>query len=481
MITIIKRLKAQLLARTILDRQAPLDIPMIKCQRGNVAIMFALSLIPIVGCAGMGVDVALAYAARSRMSAALDEAALAVGSSNGTAAQLSQIAQNFFNANFPPGTLGTTPAVIVTVNGNTITASASAAIPTTIMKAIGINSVPVNVSSTVLRQINGLELAMVLDNTGSMVSNNNIQALRTAAQSLTDILFGGIAVHPTLKIGLVPYSAAVNPGSIAPSLITTNDTYAPTNLLGWKGCVIERSGADGIGDTPTVTWMRYNWLPAVDNNYSLTNSATVLTGQSYGNAATGPNLGCPTPITPLTNVYATVTSGISVMQAWSRGGTLGDIGMAWGLRVLSPDWPFNQGQPWGTPNLTKALILMTDGDNQFYKLPGTAGGNKLNNAVYSDYTGYGRLDELGRMGTTNVATAKTLIDTRLATMCQTLKAKGVVVYTITFASAINAGTKSIYLNCATDPSKYFDSPTQTDLQNAFHAIATELSNLRISQ
>jgi len=450
------------------------------CKRGNVVILFAFSLIPIISSAGIAVDLAIAYAAKTRMSSALDAAALAVGSSTGTNAQLSAIAQKFFNANFPSGTLGVSPTISVTVTGDTISATATGSVPTSVMKVVGINSVPLSLNTTVLRQISGLELVMVLDNTGSMVTNNNIGAVRTAAQSLTDILFGGNTTHPYLKIGLVPYSASVNPGSIAPSLITTGDTYAPANPLGWKGCVIERAGADGIGDTTSVTWMRYNWLPSVDNSYSLTNAATVFSGQAYGNSATGPNLGCPTPITPLTNVYATVTAGISAMQAWSRGGTLGDIGMAWGLRVLSPEWPFQQGLPWGTANWTKALILMTDGDNLFYKLTGTSGTNKVNNAVVSDYTGYGRLDELGRMGTTNAATAKTLIDTRLSTVCQTLKNKGVTVYTVTFTSGINAATKAIYKNCASDPTKYFDSPSQTDLQNSFRAIATELSKLRVA-
>lgn len=448
---------------------------------GSVALMFALSLLPIMACVGMGVDLAVAYAAKTRMSYALDAAALAVGSSNGTAAQMQQVAQKFFNANFPAGTLTASPTVTVTVNGNTITASASGSVATSFMSVAGVNSIAISANSVVMRQISGLELAMVLDNTGSMVTNNNIQAVRDSAQLLTDILFGGIAVHPYLKIALVPYSAAVNPGSVAPSLITTNDAYDPTNPLGWKGCVIERAGADGIGDTTPATWMRYNWLPAVDNNYSLTNAATVLTGQSYGNSATGPNLGCPTPITPLTNVYADLVPAIAAMQAWSRGGTLGDIGMAWGLRVLSPDWPFSQGLPYGTANWTKAVILMTDGDNQFYKLTGTSGGNTVNNAVNSDYTGYGRLDELGRMGTTNVATAKTTIDNRLSSVCAAMKAKGITIYTITFTSGINSATKAIYSNCASDPSKYFDSPTQTDLKSSFQAIATELSKLRVAQ
>ena len=155
--------------------------------------------------------------------------------------------------------------------------------------------------------------------------------------------------------------------------------------------------------------------------------------------------------------------------------------MAWGLRVLSPEPPFTEGLPWGTPKWSKAVILMTDGDNQFYKLPSTAGGNKANSAVNSDYSAYGRLDELGRIGTTNATTAKTTINTRLTSVCNAMKAKNIIVYTVTFTSGINQATKDIYKNCATDASKYFDSPSQDELKSAFRAIATSLSNLRVSQ
>ncbi|CAA7613154.1 Flp pilus assembly protein TadG [Candidatus Terasakiella magnetica] len=452
-------------------------------ERGNIAIMFAVGLLPIMATIGLGVDVARAYAVKSRMGAALDAAALAVGSSSGTNLQLQAVAQKFFDANYPPGTLGASPTVAVTVNGDTISAQAHSAVATAFMGVLGINQLSVQATSVVQRQIAGLELAMVLDNTGSMTTNNNIQAVRDAAAELTDILFGGLAVHPNLKIALVPYSAAVNPGSVAPSLITTGDTYAPNDLLGWKGCVVERAGTNGTGDTPasTAAWTRYKWLPAVDNVYDATKSSTVLADPSHGNASTGPNLGCPTPITPLTNVKATLTPAITAMQAWSRGGTLSDVGMAWGLRVLSPEAPFTEGLPWNTPKWSKAAILMTDGDNQFYKLTSTAGSNKVNSAVNSDYTAYGRLDELGRIGTTNATTAKTTINTRLTSVCNAMKAKGIIVYTVTFTSGINQATKDIYKSCATDTSKYFDSPSQDELKSAFRAIATSLSNLRLTQ
>lgn len=454
-----------------------------RAEGGNIIVLAAIGLLPVITTIGLGVDVARAYAVKSRMAAALDAAALAVGSSSGTDAQLSAVAQKFFDANYPPGALGAKPAVTVTVAGDVISASASASVDTVFMKVAGIDQMPIDVKSTVNRQVAGLELAMVLDNTGSMTTNNNIQAVRDAANQLTDILFGSATVHPYLKIALVPYSAAVNPGPAAPSLITTGDTYAPSNLLGWKGCVVERAGSDGDGDTSAAVapWTRYNWLPAVDNNYSLTKSSTVLADPSNGNASTGPNLGCPTPITPLTNVKANLTPAINAMQAWSRGGTLSDVGMAWGLRVLSPEPPFTEGLPWGTPKWSKAAILMTDGDNQFYKLTSTAGGNKVNSAVNSDYGAYGRLDELGRIGTTNTTTAKTIINNRLTAVCNAMKAKNIIVYTVTFTSSINQATKDIYKTCASDPSKYFDSPTQDELKSAFRAIATSLSNLRVSQ
>ena len=456
---------------------------LIHCRRGNIAIMFAFSLIPVIASVGLGVDMARAYAVKSRMAAALDAAALAVGSSTGTAAQLQQIGQNFFNANFPPGSIDVSPTISVTVNGDVVTATANATVATAFMSVVGINQLSVSSVSTVIRQITGLELAMVLDNTGSMTTNNNIATLRDSANQLVTTLFGDYAVHPNLKVALVPYSAAVNPGPVAASLVGAGAAYDPISPAGWKGCVVERASPNTTADTPasTALWSRYVWAPAVDNSYDITKPATILSNPSNGNSSTGPNLGCPTPITPLTNVKADLQTAINAMAAWSRGGTLGDVGMAWGFRVISPELPFAEAQPWGTPKLTKAVIMMTDGVNQIYKLPGTSGTNKVNNAVNSDYTAYGRLDQYGLVGATTISGAQTIIDGRLAALCTAMKAKNVVVYTIVFTGTQDAATKAMYKACATDANKFFDAPTQTDLKNAFWTIGVQLSNLRVSQ
>lgn len=456
--------------------------PLLRDERGGVAVIFAVTLIPMLLAIGLAVDTARAYAVKSRLQQALDAAALAVGSSTGTAAEMQALAQKFFDANFRADGLATASSIQVTVNGDTIVADGAATVDSTLMALGGFGAIRVVEHSEVVRAIRGLELAMVLDNTGSMTSNDNIGALREAARELTGILFGNQTLHPTLRIALVPYSASVNPGRVAESLISGSTAVDPARALGWKGCVVERAGANAVADTPaaTRTWTPYKWLPSVDNDYNASSPSTVRADPSYGNGGTGPNLGCPTAITPLTNDKAVIDAAIDAMRAWSRGGTFSDIGMAWGLRVLSPEPPFTEGLPWGTAKWDKAAILMTDGENQFFKLSGRSGPNEANPAVNSDYTGYGRLDELGRIGTTNLSTARNVINARMADVCRAMKAKGIVIYTITFTSGISDATRELYRTCASTPQKYFDSPTQTELRASFRAIATELSQLRLS-
>ena len=90
----------------------------------------------------------------------------------------------------------------------------------------------------------GLELAMALDNTGSMLANNNIDTLRTASKQLIDDLFAKTSTTSQLKISVVPYVTAVNlPPLLATQAgILTNASplaYDPTQAddTKWRGCV----------------------------------------------------------------------------------------------------------------------------------------------------------------------------------------------------------------------------------------------------
>jgi hypothetical protein len=258
---------------------------------------------------------------------------------------------------------------------------------------------------------------------------------------------------------------------------------------------------------PPATWGR--WLNG-DNQWDPDGpeSALKLDNDLYQNEGTGPNLGCGPAITPLVASKTTVQAAIDEMAPWHRGGTMANLGLAWGWRVLSPRWrnlwdgdlPAELPLDYDEPNMEKVVILLTDGNNEWYDYPGIEwttegqkhytgipGANKYpgsygfsNTWPGADYTAYGRLNE-GRLGTTNKTTANAILDDRMLDMCQTMKGQDIIIYTLTFGGSPNAATQQLYRDCATEPDMYFHAPSNSELQQAFVQIADELSALRIAE
>lgn len=439
-----------------------------KDEAAAVLVFWSFAMIPILIGVGASVDLSRAYLAKSRLEMALDAAGLAAGAGTTSEAEITQAANQFFQANYPDSVLGTPSPLTVTFDGSKITLTASVTLDTLIMRAFGHETVGIAAATEITRQ--GLEVVLVLDNTGSM-KGAKMNSLRQASQDFIDIVFQSPDLLTNLKVGVVPYSAAVNVGSEAPNLITQvgQGQYDPSNGEKWKGCVTARGYPNDVRDSSMNggnKWERFLWATGDDNVW-----LPVDTNPNSCNAGTGPNLGCPTPLTPLTDNKTTLDTAIGDLEAWCRGGTFSNVGMVWGWRVLSEDKPFEEGLPYDTPGFNKAAILMTDGVNGYYTLPGSS--------FSSDYSAYERLEE-GKLGTTSKSTAKTILNNRLSETCVNMKAEGIIIYTVTF-SLNDATTKNIYRNCATDDSKYFDSPSGADLQIAFQAIAKQLINLRISK
>ncbi len=135
----------------------------------NVAIIYALSLLPLLVAAGAAVDLSRALVVRSRLAQALDAAGLAVGATvNLTQQQAQDLATKYFDANYPAAKLGVPGQLIVNQNGQTIDLQATASVDTTLMYLVGINKLDVGVSSEIVRNSNNIEVAMMLDVTGSM-------------------------------------------------------------------------------------------------------------------------------------------------------------------------------------------------------------------------------------------------------------------------------------------------------------------------
>jgi Flp pilus assembly protein TadG len=99
-------------------------------RRGNIAIIFALALVPVIFLAGMALDFTSALGKRTLLNAAADSAALSAVSPammNQTVATAQTTAQNVFmgQASTVAGANYTAPTVTVTQNGLVRTATVS--------------------------------------------------------------------------------------------------------------------------------------------------------------------------------------------------------------------------------------------------------------------------------------------------------------------------------------------------------------------
>ncbi len=475
-------------------------------RKGGVLVWFALTMVPLIISVGIAIDIARAYAVKIRLGAALDQAGLAVASTSNQQIDLNARLNRYFYGNFPDTGIGTATSVSMAADvndANAINLTATADVPTIFMRIAGFKTITVAATSQIAKEPTGLEVALVLDTTGSMLDSyngvSNMAAMTADAAQLVNILFGANTSNSKLKMSLVPFVTAVNPGTLAPSLIASGSlptvntgtsrkpvwktiTYSATDPTLWKGCLEEPNApADQSESTPAGSWTPYWWPSDATNNPwgAWPNNITVALTRPDADDPTkshSPNLSCGTPIQRLVSDRQTMLSAVNAMQAWSRSGTMIHVGMTWGWRTISPVSVFQtngapDAQPYNTPGWTKAVVLETDGTNNF---------NQCSSCSIPDYTAFGYLSD-GKLGTTtSVSAAKATLDSRLTAVCAAMKAKGIVIYTIGFTGGAT-NSQTILQGCASDANKYFFAPDQATLQRAFVAIANSLNKIRITR
>jgi Flp pilus assembly protein TadG len=440
-------------------------------ERGVAAPIIALALTSLISATGASVDYARAQMVQTKLADTLDAAGLAAGATL-SSQEPTEVAQNYFDVNFPQGYMDAQLAPLSVQENSThtqLTLSASATIPTVFMGIVGIDTMNVDATSEITRKTGGLELTLVLDNTGSM-AGSKLTSLKSASSELVNILFGENETEEKLFIGVVPFSQAVNVGPSHTSWLNSNPSSLFWGPASWAGCV-ENSATEALDtdDTPPPTqrWPVYYWADD-DNNDWRRNNGQARSG--LGNAL-GPNKGCPQEVLRMTNVKADILGSLNTMQA--VGNTHVNVGAVWGWRMLSPRWRGLWGGTmdanslpldYGTPHMSKAVVIMTDGENT------------MSSTVRS---AYGYLSER-RLGTNNGTNAVTELNQRLTAVCNALKSHGIKVYTIMF-DLNNQSVENLFRNCASDPDYYFNSPTAEELSHAFRTIGDSLSNLRISK
>jgi Flp pilus assembly protein TadG len=227
-------------------------------QRGNVASIFALSLLPIIGIMGLAVDMSLASNARNHAQQAIDNAVLAAARERVGRASESEIQaafENFFEAHLDsaPGNMTCTTPTLRNI-GTTMTGSANCSNETLISGILNADKMSYGVESSVAFGIGKLDIAMVFDVSGSMSwdsgdtqFDSRLDALKAAAKKgVDDLLTYNTDDRDDIRIAMASYSNSVNAGAFFEYATGKPATRTYTHGSGGSGVEVSQGGPNGI-------------------------------------------------------------------------------------------------------------------------------------------------------------------------------------------------------------------------------------------
>ncbi len=191
-------------------------------QDGNVAILFAISSIPLLALTGAGIDYGLGTKLHSKLQAATDSTALALcqAANTTTVVQLQLQANALMTGYMGAAGLTVDPVLITTLtqfpsNPRQITLKTHISTGTFFSKVTGVATMRPGATSTCAQPIpQTFEIALVLDNTGSMAASgggqSKMDAAKQAASNFVDYIYGNSTTFaPTTRISVTPFAAAV--------------------------------------------------------------------------------------------------------------------------------------------------------------------------------------------------------------------------------------------------------------------------------
>lgn len=198
--------------------------PLLRDESGNIAIIFALMTIPLIGLTGAALDYGIATRLKTQLAAATDATALMLCQTptTTTTAQLQSQAQQALTS-FMSGSSGVSVDTLgVTSSPRQITLTARAVSETYFSKFTGLKTLPLAVTARCATPMpKTFEIALVLDTTGSMAksdgSGSKLSSAQTAATKFIDYVKTNPAFSADTRLSIVPFAAsvAVDPAAYA--------------------------------------------------------------------------------------------------------------------------------------------------------------------------------------------------------------------------------------------------------------------------
>lgn len=416
------------------------------CQ-GNVAPLLGLAMIPIIGAISAAVDYSRASQTRSAMQAALDSTALMLAreaqslSSDEVQTKANGYFHSIFTGSAAENVTVTSSLQNPTPGSYVLSIRSSGDVPTSFSRVLGQTEIGISASAEAIWGIKKLNLALALDNTGSMATNGKMDELKAAAHNLLTTLQNSSHNPGDVKVSIVPFATDVNVntanvdadwidwtdwearnGTCSSSRYhrqgscTSHDhIWTPADHSAWNGCVYDRDQSNDVANTATTAGA----------------AATMFRAHQASN--------CPAAMMPLSEDWTALNATIDAMTP--TGNTNVTIGMAMAWQTLTAAAPFNA--PASSADLEKVIVVLTDGEN-----------------TENRWT-----------------TSSTSIDARTDAVCTNAKADNVQVYTI----RVIDGNAALLKSCATETSMYYDVQDAGQLNVTFGSIVQNLAKLRLAK
>ncbi len=390
-------------------------------RQGSVAVMFGFVALVLIGVVGAAFDYSRLALVQTSLQRAVDGAVLIVARNRSLLDGYSMsdaIAAQYIKGTFDLDQL-TDLKITMSVTDDRVRLEASGQVKMTLSSVLGFQTMPVRGTAEALFGDTKVEIALVLDNTGSMAEQGKLDTLKAASKRFLRKMQSGTGGPDSVKIAIVPFDTDVNLGGMKSAAWVD-----PASRSAWAsdpakaGCIWDREQPYDVSDTPPT-----GGLTAFSADTARSGSCSLA------------------PILPLTTDFTALNASIDGMVA--SGNTNTTIGLAWGLHVLTPGEPVTNGAPFATKGLTKYIIFMTDGDN-----------------------------------TQNRQTKNQVeIDTRTRRVCETIRDAKIQVFT----AKIIKGNANLLRECATSPDMFYEVLDVAQLDPVFEKIYALIVGTRISR
>lgn len=412
--------------------------------RGNVAVMTAIVMGMLLLAVGAAIDYSRMSDQSGNMQNMADAAVLAAArSGEDDLEKLQKIAETVIATHNLDG-----PELSIRVrqDGDNIVVDIVSDYQMVMNGMLGSEGKPISVSSAApMLTSSPIDLALVLDTTGSM-AGPNIIALKDASLALLNELEDS---EEETKVAIVPFGQYVNVGDMPMRRETRNWIDRSEEGQHVRQCWINRGGRKVCNRRIT----KWHGCMGTHENDAVARRAALGTQK----APAAMDEYCGSELMPLSRDFRAMKVKITTLM--TGGTTYLPGGLIWGWRTLDRNAPYTEAAS-SEPDTMRAMLFMTDGANNRSRGDDHANssGTKHRYAVDAGKGGLGLTEDI----------------------CDAAKVDGIRIYVVAYKLPGATSTKSVLSDCASGPDTFFEPESSQELIETFTDIARNLNNLRLA-